>query len=153
MTVKTIDYTIDHFDSDVDLLHEWIKSEGEQYDVVVGLARGGMPLATAMSYRLDLPLDMITWQTRSGTHKNIPRRVQDAVEDGEKILLVDDIIDSGRAMGEVLHALGSPTNVHLAVIYQNIAQPLHAKYAARNINRQVEKRWINFWWERTNNNV
>jgi len=152
--MKMIDYTVEHFDADVDLIATWIRTQGIKYDMVVGIARGGLPLATVLSYRLDLPLDVISWQTRSGNHRHIPSKVLDAVGARKNVLLVDDIIDSGRAMGEILNALGGPRdNIDVATIYHNIAQPIQAKYAARTINRNTETRWINFWWERTNYGV
>ena len=150
--MKYIEYTIEHFAADVTLLHTWIKMSNKQYDKVVGIARGGLPLATALSYKLNVPLDVIFWQTRGTSNKVMNTFLAEEIALGKRILLVDDIIDSGVAMKEIKESFGidATSNVDIAVLYYNVAQSVKPTYAVRPIDRTTETRWINFWWENVN---
>lgn len=80
--------------------NEWVKSFPEQYDLIVGVPRSGMLIASVVALRLgkglttpDLLLQGQYWHSSRAGPK-LP------IEQFRNILLVDDSIDKGRAMGK-----------------------------------------------------
>lgn len=71
--------------------------EEEPPALIVGLSRGGLPLATVLSNRLGVPMVPLEWSLRDNPKKDIEkfREILDTYKECE-ILLVDDLIDSGR---------------------------------------------------------
>jgi len=80
--------------------NEWIKAFPEQYDLIVGVPRSGMLIASIVALRLgkglttpDLLLEGQYWHSKRAG----PRL---SVDQFKKILLIDDALDKGRAMGK-----------------------------------------------------
>lgn len=145
---KVITYTQEMYNEDMQRLFEQIRKGGEDYAFVVGLARGGLIPAVQVSHKLDIPLEPLQWQTRSGGVKERKQTIISALEQGQKLLIVDDLIDSGRAMRELIEDLGvDRSKLDIAVLYYNPAQDIKPDFFARIIDRRVDERWIIFWWE------
>lgn len=145
---KVITYTQEMYNEDMQRLFEQIRKGGEDYAFVVGLARGGLIPAVQVSHKLDIPLEPLQWQTRSGGVKEHKQTIISALEQGQKLLIVDDLIDSGRAMRELIEDLGvDRSKLDIAVLYYNPAQDIKPDFFARIIDRRVDERWIVFWWE------
>ncbi|MDH3439212.1 MAG: phosphoribosyltransferase family protein [Gammaproteobacteria bacterium] len=80
--------------------NEWIKTFPEQYDLIVGVPRSGMLIASIVALRLgkglttpDLLLEGQYWHSnRAGAR--LP------IDQFKKILLIDDALDKGRAMAK-----------------------------------------------------
>lgn len=144
----TINYTQGMFNEDLTSLVEQIQSSGQQYSLIVGLARGGLIPAVALSHRLNVPMEPLQWQTRSGGEKERKRSIITSLHKGERILIVDDLIDSGRAMKELLEDWGADqSKVDIAVLYYNPSQDIKPNFYNRIIDRSQDERWIVFWWE------
>lgn len=84
--------TWDTVDSLTESLYRQIKDN--EYDVIVGVSRGGLVPSTILSHKLGLPLKTLNWQTRDGDSKEISTLFKLAVL-YQKMLIVDDICDSG----------------------------------------------------------
>lgn len=71
-------------------------------DVIVGVARGGLPGAVALSHRLDASLEIIRADYYEGKEQQEELHVGD-VELGEysNVLVFDDIVDTGETMEAV----------------------------------------------------
>lgn len=145
---ETIDYNQNLYNADMQVLATQIKASGSEYAYVVGLARGGLIPAVQLSHMLDVPFDSLLWQTRDGGIQERKRELLVALHEGKKILIVDDLIDSGHAMSSLIEDLGfSRAQLDIAVLYYNTAQSIKPDYYARTIDRSVDERWIVFWWE------
>lgn len=145
---KVITYTQEMYNEDMERLLEQIRKGNEDYALVVGLARGGLIPAVQVSHKFDVPLEPLQWQTRSGGVKERKQTIITALEQGQKILIVDDLIDSGRAMRELIADLGvDRSKIDIAVLYYNPSQEIKPDFFARIIDRRVDERWIVFWWE------
>jgi len=79
-------------------------------DVIVGLTRGGLLPGVILSHILNIPMNAVSYSSREGAgddknHINmipeIPSDVNNIDDTPPSILVVDDIIDSGRTMSEV----------------------------------------------------
>lgn len=74
-------------------------------DHVVGVARGGLPGAVFLSHALEVPLNTI-WATHyDGEERQETVEVENyglaQVEDGDRVLLFDDIVDTGKTMDAI----------------------------------------------------
>lgn len=143
-------YSFHDFKQDADSLVEQITTSGQFYDYIVGVVRGGAIPAVYLSHRLGIPMRSVAWST---FHKDqmieSALDIADDIDHGKKILIVDDILDSGRTMKELLEDWGHPrSNVGIAVLINNIRQDIVPDFRGRVIDRDVDKEWINFWWEK-----
>lgn len=87
------------------------------FDVIVGLARGGMLPTLIMSHILDCPVFVPNYSSKSGVgdnrnHDNILPFIH-----GKSILLVDDISDTGKTLQEVRDFYTPHNNIKTLVLY------------------------------------
>ena len=74
--------------------------------------------------------------------------VAEDIHEGKKILLVDDILDSGRTFKELFEDWGvQKEQVDVAVLIYNTDQGIVPEYYGRRINKAVDPSWVTFWWE------
>tara|TARA_R110000823_G_C15699761_1_gene476343 strand:+ start:156 stop:629 length:474 start_codon:yes stop_codon:yes gene_type:complete len=146
---KTIEYTYDDFNEGITSIVNNINAVGTQYNKIVGLVRGGMPLATRLSYILEIPLVPLTWSTRDFEDKEINETIPDDLNAGQKILLVDDLLDTGETVRQVLETFGDypKENISIACLYLNTDQETMPDFFHKTISRSEDERWIDFWWE------
>jgi len=74
-------------------------------DHIVGVARGGLPLAVMVSHELDLPMTSLRATHYDGKEREDEVEIHtdglDQIEVGETVLLVDDVVDSGRTLQRI----------------------------------------------------
>jgi hypoxanthine phosphoribosyltransferase len=136
-------------------------------DVVVGIARGGLVPATMLSHYLGKPLMTINYSLRDNmvSHVSEVADMSRKLKDGQKVLLVDDICDSGDTLREVVDEItqqfpvgfndpykGWEERFKVAVLWNNTAQDIFdADYVGREIDRAEDERWVIFpyeeWWK------
>lgn len=124
-----------------------------QYDTIVGLHRGGSIPAIHLSHKLNLPCISIDWSMVDG--QLTERSLQDAQllsrlvhEEKKKVLIVDDIIDSGKTIQELLNRANiDRESVGIACLIYNDEQPIVPDTWGRKISRSVTPDWFEFWWE------
>lgn len=121
----------------VNSLYEQVKDNG--YTAVVGLARGGVVPAVMLSHRLGIKFETVTWQTRDGEFKEIGRL--NNIVNREKVLIVDDICDSGLTLTEV--KMNHP-DADVAVLTTKIDTKLVDFVGEAYYN---DDRWVIFPWE------
>lgn len=143
-------YGYENFKQDVDSLVNQITNSGQFYDYIVGIVRGGTIPAVYLSHRLGIPMRTVSWST---FHKEQMREstldIADDIEDGKKILLIDDIIDSGRTIKELLEDWGCDrSKIGIAVLIHNIRQETVPDFYGRQIDRDINKDWVHFCWEK-----
>lgn len=132
-------------------------------DFVVGIARGGVVPATMMSHYYQVPLITLNLSLRDQKVKGDVdyAAIRSMLLDDKKLLLIDDICDSGDTLAmvdsELRTLLSGKTNSHMsnlrtAVLWNNVAQDaFEADYVGREISRAEDERWIIFpyeeWWK------
>jgi uncharacterized protein len=142
-------YTFDDYKKDVDLIIEQIQARGDRYDYIVGVARGGLIPAVYLSHRLGIPMRSVSWST---FHANQVREyawdIADDIHNGKRILLVDDILDSGQTAAELIKDWEIQRDeIDMAVLIYNVDQNIIPDFYGRSISREVQPYWFNFWWE------
>jgi hypoxanthine phosphoribosyltransferase len=90
-----------------DLLADQIVQEykGSGIKKIIGLTRGGLPLAVKLSNELDIPMEALDWQTRDGNQSQDSRKLQqlNLLNRRHEILFVDDICDTGVTIRQIDH--------------------------------------------------
>jgi len=152
---KKINYTYDDFEEGVESIYKNIMAVGQPYDRIVGIARGGLFLANRLSYKLELPMTPLSWSTRDGNEKECNAWIPEDINNGDKILIVDDIIDSGKTIREILEDWNSSVfedlkveNISIACCYWNVDQETTPDFFHRTIERSKDDGWVEFFWEK-----
>lgn len=78
-----------------------IDESGFLPDVIVGIGRGGATPGVMLSHYFDIPFVSVAWSTRDGEDQESNCWLPEQAYNGKKILIVDDICDSGRTFNEI----------------------------------------------------
>ena len=76
----------------------------ENFQRIAGIPTAGVPFASILSFRLRKPFLYVRKEAK--THGR-ERRVEGLLSPGEKILIVDDLITTGKSTGEAIEAIRS----------------------------------------------
>jgi uncharacterized protein len=130
-------------------LAQQIVDSGFEADIVVAIARGGMLLAGSISYALGVKscgAMNVEFYTGVGTRLDEPIVLAPMLDEeslaGKKVLLVDDVSDSGRTLALVIRLLeAAGAEVRSVVLYTKPGTIQEAHYTWRRTGK-----WINFPW-------
>lgn len=152
-----IEYTYENFLEGITAIAAQVLQSDFTPDYIVGIVRGGAIPAAYLSHKLKLPVQMVHWSTRDragewGNESNC--WIPETLLEGKKVLLVDDIVDGGETIRELLDDWNSSIsedlplqNIRIASMYYNTAQPTVVDFFHRTIDRNDDARWIVFPWE------
>lgn len=127
-------------------------------DAIVGITRGGLVPAVYLSHYFNAPLYTINVSFRDTKIQGGLHELDQLVDAGKKVLIVDDICDSGETLNFILDHLeekyeftsGSSTaDVRFGVLFHNEASKCHVDpdFVGVEINKETEPCWIVFPWE------
>ncbi|WP_051233049.1 phosphoribosyltransferase [Acidipropionibacterium thoenii] len=130
-------------------LAQQIADSGFQPEVLISIARGGMLLGGALTYSLGVKLtDAVNVEFYTDVNETLPDPVllapmlDTASIKGRRILVVDDVADSGRTLKLVLELLrDTGAEVRSAVLYTKPTTVEHPDYQWKAVDR-----WIVFPW-------
>jgi len=130
-----------------DALAEKVRSHTEHFDLIIGIARGGIPVAMVVSDHLDVKLDIINVKSYDGIQERNPPRILTTLTEavkGKNVLLVDDLVDQGDTMATVSRYLRDqgPTMLKTAVLFKKPWSTTDPDYFL-----EVVDTWIVFPWE------
>ena len=92
--------TWEDFDDGAFEIAKYYRSKGIKK--IVGIQRGGLPLAVKLSNTMRLPMEVLNYQTRDGIPDiNGAFEFIKTLGNLNEVLFVDDICDSGRTIGEL----------------------------------------------------
>ncbi|RSV43219.1 phosphoribosyltransferase [Sphingomonas sp. ABOLE] len=120
--------------------------------LLVGVGRGGLTPAVYLSHRIALPLVSIDYSTGIAQFaEELVAVLAKQTRDGERLLFVEDINDSGKTIGALRAALAAEgavaEQVRFAVLLDNVRSSQRVEYGAETIDRAVQKDWFVFPWE------
>lgn len=140
-------YTYEEFAVDVKKMASQIKSEFEP-DVILAIARGGMTLghslAVALQNRNLFSLNSIHYNDTNKLDTIDVFNIPD-LSNYTKILVVDDIIDSGESMVEIkrrLLELYPHLSIKIATVFYKQKALLLPDYKVKEANE-----WVEFFWD------
>jgi hypoxanthine phosphoribosyltransferase len=130
-------------------------------DYIVGITRGGLVPAVLVSHLTGIKMYTLDVRLRDGEYDNESNcwMAEDA-HAGKKILIVDDINDSGATLEWIKKDWNSSVynmedtvwgnSVRFATIVNNLASPFNINYSCIEINKAEEDVWVVFpyeeWW-------
>ena len=130
-------------------LAQTIADDGFRPDAIVAIARGGLTLAGALGYALDVKmLGSLNVEFYTGVEERLdepivlPPTLDRASLEGKRVLLVDDVSDSGRTLALVLRLLqAGGGEVRTVCLYSKPGTVQPPDYVWRTTDR-----WIMFPW-------
>lgn len=92
------------FEKITDMYVELIRNEIDAFNRIAGVPTAGLPIATLVSYKLKAPLLYVRKEAKGhGTQ----RMVEGILNEGERVLLVDDIATTGLSLLNAAQAIRS----------------------------------------------
>jgi len=144
-------YTWLEFDKAVIGLSLDIYKSGFKPNTIIGIQRGGIPLAVSLSHTLNCGLAIV--------HTKVPDPFAHLEIDWQKpILVVDDINDTGTTFHEIKghiqdytwgwSSLHKSSEIKYACLINNISSNFQEiDYSAEEINKLEDPSWVIFPWE------
>ncbi|MDO7252430.1 phosphoribosyltransferase [Helicobacter cappadocius] len=119
-------------------------------DAIVCIARGGMVMSHMLSLAWNLrsiyTLNAISYSDQNVQSSLIIENMPNIKPEHKKILVVDEIVDSGKSLEEILQKLrsGNPqAEFYSAVIFQRTNAKIFADFYVKPPSLE----WIDFFWE------
>jgi uncharacterized protein len=130
-------------------LAEQIAADGYEADIILSIARGGLFVAGALGYALDVKnLHVANVEFYTGVDERLPvpimlPPVPNVVDlSGARVLVADDVADTGATLKLVRDfCAGHVADVRCAVVYEKPHSSVRCEYVWRRTDR-----WINFPW-------
>jgi hypoxanthine phosphoribosyltransferase len=130
-------------------LAEQVYRDGYRPDIVLAIARGGLLVAGALSYALDVKNTFtmnVEFYTGIDERLDVPMilpPVPDLIDLNEaRVLIADDVADTGATLGLVKDFCeGKVAEVRCAVLYEKARSSVRCEYVWRRSDR-----WIDFPW-------
>lgn len=138
-----------------------INVSGWRPDLIIGIDRGGLILSNMLSQYLEIPHATVKVSLRDFKDTESLLWAPEEVLAGKKILLVDDINDSGATQAWLMEDWASSVagvepdfidkywhkSVRLAVLVDNEASNQYTDYCGMSVNKVEKDVWIDFPWE------
>jgi len=140
------------FVADVQAVATALETDGWKPDHIVGIGRGGLVPAAYLSHRTGISLLSVDYSSGVPSFaEELMEKLAVATREGKKILLVDDINDSGSTIEALRNSLidhgAVEVCVRVAVLIDNVRSAAKVDYRSRTIDRLHDKRWFVFPWE------
>ena len=123
-------------------LAEKIRAKGRAYDLVVGIARGGIPVAMVVSDHLNVKVDFVNVKSYNDIGKRAPPKILSTLTEaiqGKDILLVDDLVDKGDTLTLMNGYLSGqkPKTVETAVLFKKPWSKTQPDYFLEEVSEWV----------------
>ena len=142
-------------DNLVNQIHNSSQNENRRVRKVIGIARGGLPIAVELSHQLNAPLIPVCYSAKSGhgdnkNHLNNLPELEHPEFDPRHgtpiVVITDDIADSGHTLNEVAaYYFGKGYEVQTAVLFWKPSSHHTPTYYWRQVENDSD--WIVFPWE------
>ena len=142
----------ERFLEEVETVAQAIEADEWQPDLLVGIGRGGLVPAAYLSHRTGIQMLSVDHSSgETGFGDELLDKLAAKIQGGHRILIVDDINDSGATIAYLRAAVdaksGDPAGLRIAVLVNNIRSKSLSEYHGSEIDRDADKRWYVFPWE------
>ena len=117
-------------------------------DIILGINRGGCVPGVYLSHKLNKPHEVIDVRLRD--HATLPNLsvLENALTRNKKVLIIDDINDSGATFDYILNNLETlQDDFRLAVLLSNVQSTVTVHFYGEVIDKSLNPEWIVFPWE------
>ena len=140
------------FLEELETLAVQIETDSWQPDFLVGIGRGGLVPAAYLSHRTGIQMLSVDHSSgETGFADELLDKLAAKIRAGSRILIVDDINDSGATIAYLRAAIdgksGDEAGLRIAVLVHNVRSRARAEYRGSQIDRGSDKRWFVFPWE------
>ena len=150
-----LELTWDNVDFLLDCLSDELKRKSTKYDTIIALGRGGLIPAAILSYKLGIlnlhNLGISTREDQGKYKETIVYQKPNNISKDSKILVIDDINDSGRTFTAVKSMLNygyklDDTNI----LYVSLVQREGTEFFKNTISGNIlhTSRWLVFPWDK-----
>ncbi|MES2095456.1 MAG: phosphoribosyltransferase family protein [Pseudomonadota bacterium] len=142
----------DDFVAQIHTLAAELAKGGWTPSFIIGIGRGGLAPAVYLSHATGLPMLSVDHSSKVEDFSDAPLiRLAARTRDGERLLFVDDINDTGATIGKLRAALATAgaarDSIRFATLLDNKRSSETVEYRAEVIDRNVQKDWFVFPWE------
>ena len=162
MTVNKQYFTMIQVRNALEKIADRMAEDKWEPDVIMGINRGGCIPGIYLSHRLNKPHEALDVRLRDHKAKPDLRNLEKAYAFQKKILIIDDINDTGATFNwivddwERIHPGDTEwrnvwcENVRFAVITDNSASDFKfmVNYSTHEVNKKEEDIWLVYPWER-----
>ena len=123
-------------------------------NVILGINRGGCVPGVYLSHKMNILHQVIDVRLRD--HKMPPDLsvLKNAIKRNEKILIIDDINDTGATFNYILDHFDKVNgNIRFAVLIENVQRAVTVDYHGSEIDKALNPQWIVFPWEEWNSQL
>lgn len=135
------------FHQDCERLAGRIRDAGKRYDKMVCITRGGVFVGGLLAHFLDIrDITTIALKLYDGSTQQaevVEVSAPDMPEPGSSILVVDDLLDSGRTLAYIMEKWGDDYEIDFAVLYDKGGGEIRPDFMAMPIPNE----WVWFPWE------
>lgn len=137
----------EQFHRDCERLAEQIRKSGKTYDKMLCITRGGVFVGGLLGHLLDVR-DITTIALRLYDFDRqgdmvVQISAPDLPPPGSSLLVVDDLLDSGRTLAYILDKWGNDYEIDIAVLYDKGGGDIRPDFTASKIPNE----WVWFPWE------
>ena len=123
-------------------LAEKVRANGSKYDLVVGIAWGGIPVAMVVSDHLNVKIDFVNVKSYNDIGKRTAPRILTTLTEGiqgKDVLLVDDLVDQGDTMEFMKRYLNGqkPKSLETAVMFKKPWSTVEPDYYLESVSEWV----------------
>lgn len=140
------------FLSDLEAIARQVEEGGWKPDFLVGVGRGGLVPAAYLSHRTNITMLSVDHSSGDAAFADeLLAKLALKSREGSRILIVDDINDSGSTIAYLRDTLTShgcsEPHIRVAVLVNNVRSRARVEYAGTHMDRSQDKRWFVFPWE------
>lgn len=114
---------------------------------IVGIVRGGSIPGYLIAQELNLPYSNLTWQTRDNSIKENNANLKELIQEGNNILFVDDINDSGLTLNEIKTFYTNNHNKAGRIYTASLLGKSTSKHITDIEPSEYVTEWVVFPWE------
>ncbi len=146
-TIERLQVSWEQVGKDIKALAQ--RLEGQKFDRVVGISRGGLPLGVTLSQKFNLPFSVVgvsSYNDITDEQETLVCDTPDIIFEGwdGSILICDDIADSGKTLQFLLNKIAGNPNIitTTATIYYKESSLIKPDYYMG-----ITDKWVVFPWE------
>ncbi len=139
--------TWEQFHRDCELLAENVRRSGRSYDKMLCVTRGGVFVGGLLGHMLGIrnittiALKLYDFDQQGAVVEQLS--APDMPLPGSRILVVDDMLDSGRTLSFIVDKWRGEFTLDIAVLYDKKNGMLRPAFTAR----EIPDEWVEFPWE------